>query len=236
MPLTMTCSKKVSITKTSEAPCCSWRITRQHGCEDVLARLYPDGQEEVKLFAPVMVRKEGSLYTISDKQTAFYFYYADDISIDGLALDKEAVPESTFESYLHNLLCCGSGSEEEITCGNFILTAVNSSATCNAGRATFTVSIANISSGAIPAGTVFNLAFSGIGSNAVYSVTNGNADIDEGGNTMQITGDWSVNGIISFQVVSDNEGCEAGLYSVSISPIACVTMSPNPLVITASYP
>lgn len=238
MPLAMTCSQKISITKVSESPCCSWRIIRQHDCKDATARLFPDGEEEVKLFSPVYIRKDGLTYTLADKQTAFYFYYADVITIDGVQLDKDAVPEASFEGYLHNLFCCSCGEEEEIACGNFILTATGSSATCNAGRVTFTVSIANISSGAIPAGTVFNLAFNGIGDNAVYSVVSGPASIapNPNGSSIQITADWAVNGIITIQVVSDNEGCEDGLYSVSISPIACVTMSPNPLVITASYP
>ena len=236
----MSCLTTITIRTISTAPCCSWKISRQYPCNNPLARLYTDGLQEEKLFARVRIRRESTTaFSLTDAQTSVYINYEqEDISIDGTPLDKEVVGLEDFEQYLHNLFCCATEEEEEIACGAYILAEEESNASCADDVGTFQVIIVNNSSGSIPAGTVFNLNWTGLGSNPVFSMggaTGLTAAVSINGTTLTVIDNWAVSAAVQINVDFDNVGCEAGSYSVSITPSACFTLSPDPLVISAIY-
>lgn len=232
----MSCSTNINIAAVSQAPCCSWKVTRTYDCNSPLYRLYPDGVQEVKLFAPVRIHRFEDTFMLQDKQSSFYVnYQQENIAIEGQALDTEAVGLEDFEQYLHELLCCASSDDEDAACGNFVLMAEEVNVACSNDVATFQIIITHQSGGYIPAGTVFNLAWVGIGSNPAFSTTGSGATIATDGTTLQITEDWLENNAIQFNVSFDNVGCAPGIYTVVISPTACYTMTPNPFVISYNY-
>ena len=233
----MSCSATISITTVSQPPCCSWKVTKTHPCGSPLARLYEGGTEEIKLFAPVRIRRDGSNFTLQDKQSSAYINYEQEAA--ALTVDEEAVNVALedFEQYLHTFFCCPSttNDDEDPACGNYILATDEVNAACSDDTGTFQIIITNQSGGYIPAGTVFNLNWIGIGANPVYSVPFGDATIAVDGSTLQITEDWANTDAIQFQVSFDNVGCASGNYAVVISPSVCFTMSPSPFIISYQY-
>lgn len=231
----MPCLSSISIETVSQAPCCSWKVTKTHPCNSPLSRLYDGGLEEVKLFAPVRIRRDGNTFTLQDKQSSVYINYEQ----ESLTADEQAVSVDLedFEQYLHEFFCCSGGGDDEDNpaCGNFILAADEVNAACLDDTGTFQILVSNQSGGYIPAGTVFNLTWIGIGANPVFSVPVGDATIAVDGSTLQITQDWAASDAIQFEVSFDNIGCQSGNYAVVISPGVCFTMSPNPFVISYLY-
>lgn len=230
------CSANIEIKTVSNCPCCSWLIRKTYPCENPVARLYPEGVNEVKLFSPIFIRRDGDNFMLQDGQTSTYIQYGQEsISVDGTAI---TTPIEDFEKYLHNFFCCDCGGghpdPEDVNtcCGDITLGISSASASCMNGVAIFQISIVNLSGGAVPAGTVLNLTWLNLPANPVFSVSSGSAIIAPSGNTLTLTASLPNNGTLQFEAGFSNPGCLPATYTLIISPSPCNTLQPNPFVIS----
>lgn len=106
----MSCASTINIVAFTQFPCCSWKLYKQHDCDNPISRHYKDGILEAKIYSPVQVYKDAESFTVSDGKTSFYINYNDDvIQVEGEELDREAVTVDDFEAYLQGLFCCTEG-------------------------------------------------------------------------------------------------------------------------------
>ncbi len=220
----------INIVRFTEHPCCSWKLTKQHACDNPITRHYKDGILEAKLYAPVQVYRDGESFTVTDGNTYFYINYNDDvIQIEGVEIDRDVVTVDGFEAYLQGLFCC---TEAEVVLPAYTIVAGEMGVSCTDDVTTVNFEIVNTSGIPIPAGTFFLLEWTGLPEGSVFQADSDFAIIAIDGITLELTEVIEPDGSITFGVSFDNEGCVEGQYSVSITPNDDYTLTPNQLVLS----
>ncbi len=226
----MPCSSTINIVAFTPYPCCSWKLSKQHDCDNAISRHYKDGLLEAKMYSPARIYRDGSSFTIMDGKTSFYIDYTNDvIQVEGVEIDRDVVTVDAFEAYLQGLFCC-----TENILPAYSLYGEESSYACRDDVSTLYFLIKNMSGIDIPAGTIFLLEWSGLGDNPVFASNILESEIAITGETLELVVDFEAEDTILFGVSFDNAACAPVTPSVSISANDNYTLSTDPLVLTSN--
>lgn len=226
----MSCPSTINIVAFTPYPCCSWKLTKQHDCDNAISRHYKDGLLEAKMYSPARIYRDGSSFTIMDGKTSFYIDYTNDvIQVEGVEIDRDVVTVDAFEAYLQGLFCC-----TENILPAYSLNGEENSYTCRDDVSTVSFLIKNMSGIDIPAGTIFLLEWSGLGDNPVFITDMVGSEIAITGETLELLVDFEAEDTIIFDVSFDNVRCEPVVCSVSITANDTYTLSTDPLVLTSN--
>lgn len=230
----MSIASTINIVQFTQHPCCSWKLTKQHSCDNPITRHYKEGIMEVKLYDNVKVYRDGTSFTVTDGKSSFYIDYGhDNILIEGDGLDGDVVTIDDFEAYLQGIFCC----TEAIPVENlpvYSLDGEENGFGCADDITNFSIIIVNTSEVAIPAGTIVLLEWSELGDNPVFSTEEEKAAIAIDGSFLALTADLDPEATLIFGVEFDNPECATeAVYTVTITAGEGYELSPDPFIISS---